>query len=109
MLALFVAPIHRLPQAVRDLATKRLLLDGWRWQRRSLHLVMRCQFLFTSLKVSSFTRDGDFYCRKYIVDKKILIPYRDKVTLRFVILGEDVLDLKYGQYPQKLRSGVKSE
>ena len=71
--------------------------------------MIRCQFLFTSLKVSSFTRDGDFYRRKYIVDKKILIPYRDKVTLRFVILGEDVLDLKYGQYPQKLRSGVKSE
>ena len=70
---------------------------------------MRCQFLFTSLKVSSFTRDTNFIAVNILLTKKILIPYRDKVTLRFVILGEDVLDLKYGQYPQKLRSGVKSE
>ena len=53
--------------------------------------------------------DMNFIAVNILLTKKILIPYRDKATLRFVILGEDVLDLKYGQYPQKLRSGVKSE
>ena len=53
--------------------------------------------------------DTNLIAENILLTKKILIPYRDKATLRFVILGEDVLDLKYGQYPQKLRSGVKSE